>query len=62
MPITRQQFDLGIDANVEALMRQLVAFLEARKDEAFSNRELWEERFGSGGSKPEDRARFSYTL
>lgn len=45
MPIPRLHFDLGIDAEIETLMRNVVDFLQQHKDEAFSLRELWERDF-----------------
>ncbi len=36
MPITRRQFELGINSDVEAWMRRIYAFLAERPKEAFS--------------------------
>jgi len=40
MPITRRQFDLGIDNRIEGWMRKIHAFLAEHKDEAFNAAEL----------------------
>ena len=40
MPITRRQFDLGIDEKLEDWMRRIHSFLSARRAEAFSESEL----------------------
>jgi len=41
MPITRRQFDLGIDEATESCMRQIHSFLGSRKTQAFSREELF---------------------
>jgi len=40
MPITRRQFELGIDDKVEELMQRIASYLEDHKDSAFSFEEL----------------------
>lgn len=40
MPITRKQFDLGIDAELESWMRRMSDFLVQHQEEAFSLDEL----------------------
>lgn len=42
MPITRRQFEFGIDSVIENEMRRIYSFLEAHKDEAFTQDELEE--------------------
>ena len=41
MPITREEFELGMDAEREWI-RLIHGFLTEHKDEAFTSRELWE--------------------
>jgi hypothetical protein len=41
MPITRRQFDLGIDEDTEACMRQIHKFLASQKSKAFSREETF---------------------
>ncbi len=43
MPITKHQFQLGIDAEIERDMRKLARFLEDHGDQAYSLSELWHE-------------------
>ena len=52
MPITKQQFELGINAEIEQLMRDIAGFLEEHKEEAFTLEELW--------SLLDDSSEFSY--
>jgi hypothetical protein len=40
MPITRRQFDLGIDESVEEVTREIHRFLSSRRTQAFSRDEL----------------------
>ena len=40
MPLTRRQFDLGINDEIEALMRAIYQRLEGQKDAAFGELEL----------------------
>ncbi len=40
MPLTRRQFDLGINDEIEALMRAIYQRLESQKDAAFGELEL----------------------
>ena len=40
MPITRKQFDLGIDEDIQRWMRRVYPFLEKRREEAYSKTEL----------------------
>ena len=47
MPITKLQFELGINEEIEAVMRKIASFLEQHKDEAYNLEELWQEEFGS---------------
>jgi hypothetical protein len=46
MPITRRQFDLGIDSEVEAVMKRVVDYLKGGRDQAFTPEELWEGCYG----------------
>ena len=41
MPITRRQFDLGIDEAVERWMINIHGFLSRNKEQAFSAEDLW---------------------
>jgi hypothetical protein len=43
MPITRKQFYLGIDSEIEQWMRKIHPFLSEHKDEAFTVDELHQE-------------------
>ncbi len=40
MPLTKRQFDLGVDEEGEKIMRLLYDLLEERADSAFSGKEL----------------------
>ena len=40
MPITRQQFELGIDDIVKRVMEQLARYLSEHRDQAYSREEL----------------------
>ena len=40
MPITRRQFELGIDENIQRWMESTYAFLQDRRDVAFTREEL----------------------
>ena len=42
MPITRRQFDLGVDSALEGTMRKIHRYLHAHRDEAFCSSELAE--------------------
>ena len=42
MPISRLQFELGIDAGIEALMVSVCDLLETNPDTAYSEEELYE--------------------
>ncbi|MCY4624508.1 MAG: hypothetical protein OXC99_05870 [Chloroflexi bacterium] len=42
MPITRLQFEMGIDAGIEALMVSVYDLLEANPDTAYSEEELYQ--------------------
>ena len=42
MPITKRQFELGIDSDLEERMQRIYSFMEAHPDEAFSLAELRE--------------------
>lgn len=52
MPITRQQFELGIDPEIETYMRNVTNFLEHHPDEAYTLEELWQNEFGEPASVP----------
>ena len=41
MPITRKQFEWGVDAEIEEWMGKISAFLAQHKDQAFTSAELW---------------------
>ena len=50
MPITRKQFEWGVDAKVEEWMEKIRAFLTEHKDEAFTLEEVkseWKPRYDS---------------
>ena len=40
MPLTRKQFELGIDKHVEEWMRRIYSYLSQHKEEAFTEDEL----------------------
>ncbi|MBI2304616.1 MAG: hypothetical protein HYU86_07720 [Chloroflexi bacterium] len=40
MPITRKQFELGIDSAIEEWMKRIHRFLADHKDEAFTEEEI----------------------
>ena len=40
MPITRKQFEMGIDSKIEEWMAKIRAFFTERKDEAFTEEEI----------------------
>ncbi len=42
MPITRKQFEMGIDPKIEEWMKEIHSFLAQDKDTAFKKGELWE--------------------
>lgn len=42
MPITRKQFELGIDLDVEQVMEALSGFLMDHPEEAYTSGELWD--------------------
>ncbi|MDE2969951.1 MAG: hypothetical protein OXT51_07605 [Chloroflexota bacterium] len=42
MPISRLQFELGIDAGIEALMVSVYDLLDANRDTAYSEEELYD--------------------
>ena len=43
MPITKLQFEMGIDAGIEALMVALYDFLEEHQDTAYAEEELYQQ-------------------
>ena len=43
MPITKLQFEMGIDAGIEALMVALYDFLEEHQDTAYAEDELYQQ-------------------
>ena len=43
MPITKLQFEMGIDAGIEALMVSLYDFLEEHQDTAYAEEELYKQ-------------------
>ena len=43
MPITKLQFEMGIDAGIEALMVALYDFLEENQDTAYAEEELYQQ-------------------
>ena len=61
MPITRRQFELGIDKEVEGWIRQVYGQLEKNKDLAYSHQELLEGLRG-GPPEPEKFERALYAL
>ncbi len=42
MPITKRQFELGIDSDLEERMQNIYSFMESHQDEAYSLSELRE--------------------
>ncbi len=46
MPITRKQFELGVDATITQMMRVIYDFLRRNSEVAFSTEELDRELFG----------------
>lgn len=40
MPLTRKQFELGINSDVEAAMRRIHSYLSEHKDQAFTKEEI----------------------
>lgn len=57
MPITRKQFELGIDSPVQDWMNKLYDFLAARKEQAFAEDELADELNGWDPKQKELKAR-----
>ncbi len=51
MPITRKQFEIGIDPKIEEWMEKIRAFLSEHKDEAFNANELLEALHGRNEPK-----------
>ena len=51
MPISRKQFERGIDPQVEELMGKINHFLSGHRDEAFDSSELLEAAMGSSREK-----------
>ena len=41
MPITRKQFEWGVDTEIEDWMNKILAFLAEHENEAFTRDELW---------------------
>ena len=56
MPITRRQFDLGIDKAVEQCMVRIHEFLSKSKNQAFSKGEIFSAISGEVPLKKFDRA------
>ena len=54
MPISRKQFDAGIDDHIEASMRNVHRFLKENRDQAFTAAELAEWLLGN--SRPLDES------
>ena len=46
MPLTKRQFELGVDAEAEEWMRQVYALLERQQESAFSVEELQQTLLG----------------
>lgn len=62
MPITRKQFEIGIDAEIEEWMYKISTFLVVHKDEAFTEGELWEKIYGKSGWRVVVREAFEEAL
>ena len=63
MPLTRKQFELGIDKHIEEWMRHIYSYLSQHKEEAFTEDELAEGLGVKEHSKPisgDFNARTSY--
>jgi hypothetical protein len=43
MPVTRRQFELGIDQEIEDFMKKIYLFLAQRSDQAFGEEEIFQE-------------------
>jgi len=62
MPITRRQFELGVDAEIEGWMDKIHNFLSEHKDEAFNSEELWKTIYGKPAWQPAVREAFDEAL
>ena len=62
MPITRRQFDMGINDAIEGWMKKAIEFLAEHREEAFNNDELWEILYGIKTYKSRDREAFDLAL
>lgn len=61
MPLTRRQFELGIDEEAEGWMRQLYQFLSDHRDLAYSSDEL--RRIVQGNSTElDEKEKFEHVL
>lgn len=61
MPLTRRQFELGIDEESEQWMRQAYLFLSDHQDLAYSDAELYQEVVGESPELTK-RKKFDHTL
>lgn len=67
MPLTRRQFELGIDEEIEAWMQQVYHLLANIRDLAYSELELRQNILGEGGrvahvTQGERKAKFQRAL
>lgn len=61
MPITKRQFNLGIDEDVQKWMRQIYGLLERDRELAFSSDELRNKLLGDS-YQPDERANLERAL
>jgi hypothetical protein len=62
MPITRRQFELGIDAKTEEWMDRIRTFLAEHRDEAFTDDELWKAIYAKPTWTASEREAFDEAL
>ena len=61
MPITKRQFELGIDEDIQEWMRTIYDLLEADREIAFSSEELRDDSLGNSYESSE-RAKLDRAL
>lgn len=59
MPITKRQFQLGIDDDIDSLMRQVYELLVRRAESAFSTGELTDALLGQSPSHGQRQALYA---
>jgi hypothetical protein len=62
MPLTKRQFELGIDEEGEDWMRQVYRLLAEHRDLAYSSEELLETIFGNSISAAANSSKFNLSL